>query len=163
MQDKLDMAGHFSLVLTDRSGAIRATRQNRNRIVKTGRDLVAQLFAGPSGPPVDIVSHMGVGSGAAEPADTDTDLGTPRAPRKAFSAIEFIDFDEVVGPDTIQRERVRLTAQFDFDEANNPAVPLREAAIFNAETGGVMYNRVVFQEVTKTDAFQLTLQWDVIF
>jgi hypothetical protein len=26
-----------------------------------------------------------------------------------------------------------------------------------------MYNRVVFQDVTKTDAFKLTLLWDIVF
>ena len=61
------------------------------------------------------------------------------------------------------RIRVSLQAVFDFNEANDPAVPLREAAIFTAAAGGVMYNRVVFEPVTKTDAFKLTLLWDVIF
>ena len=47
--------------------------------------------------------------------------------------------------------------------ADGPTEPLREAGVFNAATGGVMYNRVVFQDVTKTDAFKLTLLWDIVF
>ena len=51
---------------------------------------------------------------------------------------------------------------FDFGDANG-AEPFREAGIFTAENGGVMYNRVVFDAVTKTDAFKLTLLWDIVF
>jgi hypothetical protein len=40
---------------------------------------------------------------------------------------------------------------------------LREAGIFTAVSGGVMYNRVVFDAVTKTNAFKLTLLWDITF
>ena len=63
----------------------------------------------------------------------------------------------------IQRAHLSLTAVFDFNEANDPAIPLTEAGIFTAATGGVMYNRVVFAPVTKTNAFKLTLFWDIVF
>lgn len=162
MREVIDMKGYFSLALIDPSGVVVVERKTKNRIVKTGRNLVAQLFAGPSGPPVAIVSHMGVGSDNTEPSDDDTDLLAPRSPRKPFT-VEYLDFDEVTTGGTIKRQRVRLTAEFDFDEVNDPAVPLTEAAIFNDVSAGVMYNRVVFEGVTKTDAFKLTLQWDIIF
>jgi hypothetical protein len=51
---------------------------------------------------------------------------------------------------------------FDFGEANGPE-PLREAAIFTAAADGTMYNRVVFDPVTKADTFKLTLIWDIVF
>ena len=63
----------------------------------------------------------------------------------------------------VKRTRLTLTAVFDFGEANDPATPLSEAAIFTAATAGVMYNRVVFAPVTKTNAFKLTLFWDIVF
>jgi hypothetical protein len=62
----------------------------------------------------------------------------------------------------VKRIRVGLTASFDFGEANGPE-PLQEAGLFNAAADGVMYNRVVFEPVTKTDAFKLTLLWEVVF
>jgi hypothetical protein len=162
MREIIDMAGYFSLALIDHSGRTVAERKKKNRIVKTGRNLVAQLFAGPSGPPMAIVSHMGVGGDNTVPSDDDTDLLAPRSPRKPFT-VEYTDFDEVTEEGTIKRQRTRLTAEFDFSEANDPLVPLTEAAIFNDVSAGVMYNRVVFEGVTKTDAFKLTLQWDIIF
>ena len=63
----------------------------------------------------------------------------------------------VVGQDTR-----RWASEEDFGDANGTA-PLREAGIFTAETNGVMYNRVVFDPVTKTNAFKLTLLWDIVF
>jgi hypothetical protein len=62
----------------------------------------------------------------------------------------------------VLRVRASVKAVFDFNEANGTA-PLREAAIFTAAAGGVMYNRVVFDAVTKTNAFQLTMLWDITF
>jgi hypothetical protein len=102
---------------------------------------------------------MAVGTGANAPADTDAALQAQRSDRKAITSnvlTQFLDSG-------VSRIRVSLQAVFDFNEANDPAVPLREAAIFTAAAGGVMYNRVVFEPVTKTDAFKLTLLWDVIF
>ena len=58
--------------------------------------------------------------------------------------------------------RANIRAVFDFAEANG-VDPLREAGVFTALTDGVMYNRVIFDPVTKTGAFQLTLLWDITF
>ena len=56
---------------------------------------------------------------------------------------------------------MQLTSQLDFGEANDPSTPLREAGLLNAD--GVLYSRVVFKDVTKTDTFQLTLIWEIVF
>jgi hypothetical protein len=58
--------------------------------------------------------------------------------------------------------RAQVQTVFDYAEANG-ADPLREAAIFTALAGGTMYNRVVFDPVTKTNTFRLTLIWDILF
>jgi hypothetical protein len=159
MNERLDMRGQVTLRLTDRDGNVVAERHRRNRIVRTGRQLVAQLFAGVSGgPPPTQVTHMAVGTGAAAPADDQVGLATERAPRKPIQETEFTDFDD----GGTRRVRVSLRSVFDFGEANGPE-PLREAGIFTAATAGVMYNRVVFDAVTKTNAFQLTLLWEITF
>ena len=76
--------------------------------------------------------------------------------------MDYSEISEGTGPDEVKRVRARLTAVFDFGDANGTE-PLREAGIYTAENGGVMYNRVVFEPVTKTDAFKLTLLWDIVF
>lgn len=164
MHESNDMRGRLTLRLTDRDGRLIDERQPRNRIVKSGRALVAQLFAGvPGGTPPAKVTHMAVGSDATPAADEQTALLAERAPRKPISDVTYADFDEIVKGVTTRRVRATLKAIFDFADANDPAVPLREAAIFTDAAAGVMYNRVVFEPVTKTGAFKLTLLWDVTF
>jgi hypothetical protein len=164
MKEHINMEGKLTLTLTDREGRVISERVHKNRIVKTGRRLVAELFAGvTAGPPPTRVTHMAVGTGAAAAADDQTGLGAERAPRKPITEIGFAEFDEGSGGTATRRVKATLKAIFDFDEANDLAVPLREAGIFTAASGGVMYNRVVFEPVTKTNAFKLTMLWDITF
>ena len=102
---------------------------------------------------------MAVGEGSDPAADGDTALQTQRGDRNPISSTNI----SVVSEGGVDRVHVSLEAVFDFDQVNDAATPLREAGIFTADTGGVMYNRVVFEPVTKTNAFRLTLLWDVIF
>jgi hypothetical protein len=164
MNEVMDMRGSVVLLATDREGAVVFERREHNRIVKTGRDLVARLFAGAPGTTQPTkVTHMAVGTDGTDPNDDQTALLKERpardgAPRKAIEDVAFAEFTDA----GVKRVRVTLKAVFDFDEANGPE-PLREAAVFNAASGGVMYNRVTFKDVTKTNAFKLTLLWDITF
>jgi hypothetical protein len=135
MNEVMNMQGHLTLQLTDNEGRVVHHQQRHNRIVTSGRELVAQLFTGvSSGTPPAPISHMAVGTSKADP----------------------------VTGGAVRRVRVRLQTVFDFDDANGTE-PLREAGIFNAATAGRMYNRVTFADVTKTNAFKLTLIWEITF
>ncbi|HKP87312.1 MAG TPA: hypothetical protein VJZ26_14505 [Blastocatellia bacterium] len=181
MNEMMDMRGRLTLQLIDREGRVAHEQRLRNRIVKSGRDLVAKLFAGvPGGALPSRVTHMAVGINPTPEADDQTALLGERSPRKEIlpADVVYSDFtesgtigtlvsptgpastDRVVGG--VRRVRVTLKTVFDFNEANGPE-PLREAGIFNASAAGVMYNRVVFDAVTKTNAFKLTLIWDITF
>jgi hypothetical protein len=163
MNEKHAMSGVLTLRVSDREGRLVYEQPCKNRIVTSGRRLVAQMFGGvQSGTPPSKVSHMAVGEDGTAPADGNTGLRAQRGGRKPIGEVTYEEFDEPVAGGSIRRIRARLTAEFDFGEANGDE-PLREAGIFNAATGGVMYNRVVFQDVTKTDAFKLTLLWDIVF
>jgi hypothetical protein len=167
MNETIEMRGRLTLELSDREGRVVERQQQNNRIVRTGRQLVAQLFGGVTqGAPPGQVTHMGIGTSGAAPADDQTALGAERAPRKPISSLTYSDVDDPVPGQpgvTIKRVKASLKAVYDFGEGNDSATPLREAAIFTADTAGVMYNRVVFDPVTKTNAFQLTLLWDITF
>ena len=163
LRENNEMRGALTMQVTDRQGLLVCEMRQKNRIVTSGRSLVAQLFAGVAGGvPPSPVTHMGVGTNAAAPSDGDGALKAERAPRRAISSVDYSEISEGAGPDEVKRVRARLTAVFGFGDANG-AEPLREAGIFTAENGGVMYNRVVFEPVTKTDAFKLTLLWDIVF
>ena len=159
MDEKQEMRGYLTLRVSDEEGRTLYERPHKNRIVTSGRMLVAQMFGGvESGPPPTQVTHMAVGTNGDAPADGDQALKAQRDDRKEISEVSYEEFDE----GGVTRVRARLTAEFDFDEANGDE-PLQEAGVFNAADDGVMYNRVVFEEVTKTDAFKLTLIWDIVF
>jgi hypothetical protein len=163
MREQNDMHGALTLQLTDQAGRVVHRMQCQNRIVTSGRNLVAQLFAGQSGGvPPGRVTHMAVGTDNTPPTDADTALRAERVPRKAIANADYSEITEGDAGNQVKRVRARLTAVFDFNDANGTE-PLQEAGIFTADTGGVMYNRVVFDPVTKTNAFKLTLLWDIVF
>jgi hypothetical protein len=158
MNETMNMEGRVRLIAEDQDGRIVLDRWHSNRIVQAGRRLVAQRFAGVAGTPPAIVSHMAVGTGSTAPADGDLALVAERARNPVADPV----YNTVVDASGIQRIKVSLQTVFDFGEANG-ADPLREAAIFTAAADGTMYNRVVFDAVTKANTFKLTLIWDIVF
>ncbi|MBN1478896.1 hypothetical protein JXA70_01345 [candidate division KSB1 bacterium] len=160
MKEYSDMHGILTLQLSDTRGRVVLRARYPNHIVTAGRQLVAELFAGQilSPKPPSKVTHMAVGTDPTAPNDINEHLGAQRGDRKEISNVDISEITELGG----KRVRARLTSIFDFADAVGPE-PLREAGIFNAAAAGIMYNRVVFEPVTKTDAFKLTLIWDIVF
>ena len=158
MQESMNMQGQVRLLGHTPDGRVVLDRWHANRIVKVGRQLVAQHFAGVPGTPPAIVSHMAVGTGADPVNDDQAALVAERA-RNAITAPVYTEIVDAAG---VKRIKVSLQAVFDFAEANG-ADPLREAGIFTAAAGGTIYNRVVFDAVTKASTFKLTLIWDIVF
>jgi hypothetical protein len=159
MHESLDMAGRLTIVMRDRKGRVVLEHAQRNRIVAGGRRLVAEMFSGTgSEETTHPISAIAVGTSGQEPADKDAGLAKPRGAPKPVSKV---DVSEITDASGVQRIRVQLTTQFDFGEANDASTPLREAGLLNDK--GLLYSRVVFKDVTKTDTFQLTLMWEIVF
>jgi len=158
MHEIMDMQGRLRLLVTDRQERILVDRSHANRIVRSGRQLAAQLFADVEGTPPSKVSHMAVGTGADAATDEQAALVGERARNPVGAPV----YTEIIDSLGVKRIKVSLQSVFDFAEANG-AAPLREAGIFTAATDGTMYNRVVFDPVTKADTFKLTLIWDIVF
>ena len=158
MQDIIKMQGRVRLLGQAADGRIVLDRWHANRIVKVGRQLVAQRFAGVPGTPPAIVSHMAVGTGGDAVTDDQAALVAERARNPIAAPV----YTEIVDGSGVKRIKVSLQAVFDFGEANG-ADPLREAGIFTAAAAGTIYNRVVFDAVTKANTFKLTLIWDIVF
>jgi hypothetical protein len=158
MRETMDMQGRLRLLLEDSNGRILLDRAHANRIVKTGRQLVAQLFAGVTGTPPSKVSHMAVGTGADAATDDQAALVAERARNPVATPV----YSEIVDGAGVKRIKVSLQSVFDFGEANGTD-PLREAGIFTAPSAGTIYNRIVFDPVTKANTFKLTLIWDIVF
>lgn len=170
--DALDMQGHLTIHTFDTAGQLIHTAQNRNSIVYSGRDLVAKLFTEQAG--IAPIRYLAIGTGN-KPVDPfgDTQLQTEvfRKKLKKFDlSKDLTDFLLPNDSSSQTRRRLILSADLDFDEPlpeNNNSQPyeLKEAGLFNAsEVGkGVMYNRVVFPNISKTTDFKLTLVWEIIF
>src|SRR5438045_4847340 len=117
MQEHNDMRGQVWLHIIDRAGRVVAEQHRKNRIVQSGRLLVAQLFGGVSGGATPgKVTHIAVGTNGAAAADEQTGLLAERAPRKPVADTTYTPFVE----DGVARIRVGLMATFDFNEANGP-------------------------------------------
>lgn len=161
-KDALDMKGRLHIKLYARSGEIVQTVSEKNAIVIDGRDLVAKMFIGEE---IDPISHIGVGS-SGDPVDPGADSALKaEVLRKSILKTEIVEIEEAADPNTpnatVKRKRVTVSTDLDFNEGND--APLNEAGLFNAETGGIMYNRVVFPTINKTLEFKLTLVWEIIF
>lgn len=158
MQESQNMQGALYLALVDDAGQVVYERRYQNRIVTSGRRLVAEMFAGrPDNKVPARVSQIAVGDGGGAVADGNSALVNQRI-AKDITQVEYV----VVQDASSGAERVRVTLRAELTkEEGNGAQPLREAGILNED--GVLYNRVVFEDVTKTDRFRLMLMWEVTF
>lgn len=150
--ESLDLRGRLRLRLHHRTGAVREHLAD-NHIVLSGRDLVSKLFIAEA---IQPISHIAVGTGtsAVTAADSALELEVFRKP------IRPIDPQVDVTTTNDDRKKVMVSVELDFTEGNDA---LTEAGIFNADTDGVMYNRVVFPAINKTSDFKLTLLWEILF
>lgn len=154
VSEDLDIKGRLILQKRNAVNEILAEIAVNNSIVLTGRDLVAKLFIHEAIAPI---SHVAVGTGTAEvKPNTDTQLNNELF-RKAITKI---DPTQNLTTTSDGKKKVTITAELDFNEANGA---LTEAGLFNADTGGVMYNRVKFPVINKTSDFKLTLIWEILF
>lgn len=155
LSDTLDMTGRLTLQKYNTSGELVEQVVANNSIVLSGRDLVAKLFINEA---ITPVSHVAVGTGTAavDPA-ANTQLQSELSPRKPINPI---DPTQHLTTTADNKKKVTISAELDFEEAPGA---LTEAGLFNADTAGVMYNRVVFPAINKTADFKLTLIWEIVF
>jgi hypothetical protein len=154
LTESIDPKGRLTIEVRDASGALVSEVAANNSIVLTGRDIVAKQFAGQV---ITPVSHVAVGTGVTPTApDTDTTLGVELF-RKGINPINPALHITTTGDG---KKKVVVSCDLDFNEGNGA---LTEAGLFNANSGGAMYNRVVFPAVNKTTDFKLTFIWEITF
>lgn len=163
----LEMKGKLTIQKKSSDGEIIDIIQANNTIVETGRDLVAKLFLGEA---ISKIGYVGVGTG-----EGDTDLSDSKLKQEVYRVpIKVIqNLQEKL---TIKDNKAHVTIKAELpDTVNKPdnadenwkdqPWELREAGLFNQQgiNQGVMYNRVTFPTITKTNNFSLTLVWEIIF
>jgi hypothetical protein len=134
--------GRLHIVNVDASGAVKDDVLLDNLVVDVGLAFLASRAVGAT---ANVMSHMGLGSGAVAPAHGDLALGTELGRAALTSA-------------TASGSVVTYVATF------NPGVAtgnITEAAVFNAPTAGTMLNRATFGIVTKAAGDTMTITWTV--
>jgi hypothetical protein len=157
------MRAKLKIHLCDRGGAVLATRAAHNTVLRTGGQLIADLFSGKGGP----ITHMAVGTSDADPTSVavsalgnDDGQGQPGLTGDTVAAIPSEAF--VVDVDEVQ-SRVLVKVRATLPNAAGVGT-LCEAALVSRQAGtDVLYNRVVFPPITKGNDHDLTLFWEIEF
>ena len=154
IRDDLNIAGRLTLRLCTPDGRIVEEVTAHNDITLAGRTLVASLFNhDKAADPIKRVSKMKVGSSGKDFDAADAALGEYVDETPIITPIE-----EVPNPGGASRMMLRLTGELPEDADLGP---LKEAGLFTDDD--VMYNRVTFETITKSDKFKLTLVWEITF
>jgi hypothetical protein len=143
IKDALKLKGRVALVLKDKEGKIKETRDIDNLVVDAGLDYIASRMEGTTS---DVMSHMGLGSGTTAAAAGDTDLESLLGSREALDST------------TVTDNTVQYVASF---EAGDATGAVTEAGIFNASSAGTMLCRTVFSVVNKQADDTMTVTWTI--
>ena len=141
--DGLKFAGRLNIVLTDKDGNIKETREETNLVVDAGLEFICDRMEGTT---QAVMSHMAVGSDNTAPAAGDTDLGSILGSREAIDST------------TATNNTIVYVCGF---EAGDGTGAITEAGIFNAATGGTMLCRTTFAVVNKAADDTMTITWTI--
>lgn len=146
INENLKLTGQLNIVLRDKDGNIKDSRECKNLVVNAGLAYIASRMVGAA---KDVMSHMALGSGATSPAAGDTDLGSILGSREA------LDSTTISGTND---EKVVYVSSF---EAGDATGAVTEAGIFNAATGGDMLCRTTFAVVNKAADDTMSVTWTI--
>ena len=143
LNDSLKLKGRVGIVLKDKDGNVKETRDIDNLVVDAGLDFIASRMEGTTDA---VMSHMALGSGTTAAAAGDTDLESILGSREALDSI------------TVTDNAVAYVASF---EAGDATGAVTEAGIFNASSGGSMLCRTVFSVVNKAADDTMSVTWTI--
>ena len=143
LNDALKLKGRVALVLKDKNGKVKETREIDNLVVDAGLDYIASRMKDAT---ATAMTHMGLGSGTTSAAAGDTDLESILGSREALDST------------TVTDNAIAYVASF---EAGDATGAVTEAGIFNASTGGTMLCRTTFSVVNKQADDTMTVTWTV--
>jgi hypothetical protein len=141
--ENLKVKGRLNIVLKDKQGEVKDTREVDNLVVTTGLNFIASRMEGVTD---SVMSHMAIGSGTTAAAAGDTDLESILGSREALDST------------TNTNNTVVYVSSF---EAGDGTGAVTEAGIFNASTAGTMLCRTVFSVVNKGADDTMTITWTI--
>ena len=146
VNENLKLSGQLNIVLKDKAGNVKDSREVKNLVVNAGLAYIASRMTGTS---KSVMSHMALGSGTTAAAAGQTDLVSVLGSREA------LDSTTISGTNN---EKVVYVSSF---EAGDATGAVTEAGIFNAATSGDMLCRTVFSVVNKAADDTLSITWTI--
>ena len=146
INEKLKLSGALSIVLTDKNGNVKDSREVKNLVVNAG---LAYIISRMVGTAKSTMSHMALGAGTAAAAAGQTDLLSMLGSREA------LDSTTITGTNS---EKVQYVCTFEPGDATGAVT---EAGIFNDASAGDMLCRTVFPVVNKAADDQMAVTWTI--
>ena len=143
IKDAMKAKGRLNIVLKDKNGQVKDTREVDNLVVNTGLAYIASRMKDTTD---DAMSHMALGSGTTAAAAGDTALESQLGSREALDTT------------TVTSNAIEYVASF---EAGDATGAVTEAGIFNASTAGTMLCRTVFSVVNKAADDTMSVTWTI--
>ena len=143
INEKLKLRGDVAIVLKDKNGNVKESRDIKNLVVTAGLTFICSRMAGAS---ASVMSHMALGSGTTAAAAGQTDLVTLLGSRKALDS------------STASTSTIIYVSSFDAGEATGAVT---EAGVFNTSTAGTMLCRTVFTVLNKAASDTMSVTWTI--
>jgi len=140
INDTMRMHGAATLQLIKANGEVEVTHKD-NLIVDVGFDFIADCIGKSSGRPA-IMKYVGIGSSSAAVSASNTALGSQLTRRSGA-------YSHTAGTKT-------FTIVETFPPGSGTGA-IQEAGVFNASSGGTMFDRVTFPVINKGSDDTLTV------
>jgi hypothetical protein len=143
INDDLKLRGDVAIVLKDKDGKVKESREINNLVVSAGLTYICSRMADAS---AGVMSHMALGSGTTAAAAGDTDLESILGSREALDST------------TASSNTITYISSFESGEGTGAVT---EAGIFNAATSGTMLCHVIFPVVNKQADDTMSVTWTI--
>ena len=143
INEELKLRGDVAIVLKDKDGNVKDSREIHNLVVSSGLEFICSRMAGTS---AGVMSHMALGSGTTAAAAGQTDLVSILGSREALDST------------SASSNTITYVSSFEAGEATGAVT---EAGIFNAATSGTMLCHVIFPVVNKQADDTMSVTWTI--
>ena len=143
INDNLKLRGDVALVLKDKDGNIKDSREIHNLVVSTGLTFICSRMAGTS---AGVMSHMALGSSTTAASAGQTDL------------VSILGSREALDSSTASSNTIVYVSSFEAGEGTGAVT---EAGVFNAASSGTMLCRTVFPVVNKQADDTMSVTWTI--
>jgi hypothetical protein len=143
INDNLKLRGDVAIVLKDKNGNVKESREIHNLVVSAGLTFICSRMAGVSD---GVMSHMALGSSTTAAAAGQTDL------------VSILGSREALDSSTASSNTIVYVSSFEAGEGTGAVT---EAGVFNASTAGTMLCRTVFAVVNKQADDTMSVTWTI--